>query len=119
MVMVDDFNKRPPLHDQTAITQKKRIPVYILILVGIFLLAVLFYMFADVKPDAPATQPNTPVPATEAPANNASPATTPGGESNEAMATVDDAMTEATATVGEMSQDTAEATATDAQQATQ
>ena len=57
---------KPPLHDQAAITQKKRIPVYILILVGIFLLAVLFYMFADVKPDAPATQPNTPVPATEA-----------------------------------------------------
>jgi hypothetical protein len=74
MVMVDDFNKKPPLHDQAAITQKKRIPVYILILVGIFLLAVLFYMFADMKPDAPATQPNTPVPATEAPANNASPA---------------------------------------------
>jgi len=52
-------------------------------------------------------------------ANNGSPATTSSGESNEAMATADDAMTEATATVGEMSQDTAEATATDAQQATQ
>ena len=112
--MVDDFNNKPPLNDHTGDTQKKRIPVYILILVGIFLLAVLFYMFADVEPDAPATQPNTPVPATEAPANNSS-TTTTGGTSNEAMATADDAMTEATATVG----DATEATATEAQKATQ
>ncbi len=34
--MVDDFNKKPPLNHQADVTQKKRIPVYILILVGIF-----------------------------------------------------------------------------------
>lgn len=103
--MVDDFNKKPPLNDQAAITQKKRIPVYILILVGIFLLAVLFYMFSDVNPDpneGPATQPNATVPA-----NN----TATVGEATDATAT------EATATVGEATDATAtEATATDGNQ---
>lgn len=92
--MVDDFNKKPPLDHQTAVTQKKRIPVYILILVGIFLLALLFYMFADMNPDAndaPAGHPNPNVqPATP---NN----TTPVGEPTEANATLGDG-TEATAT---------------------
>lgn len=73
--MVDDFNKKPPLNHQADVTQKKRIPVYILILVGIFLLALLFYMFADMNPDAndaPAGHPNPNVqPATP---NNSTPA---------------------------------------------
>src|SRR5690606_5891432 len=94
MVMVDDFNKKPPLDHQAEVTQKKRIPVYTLILVGIFLLALLIYMFYDMNPDehdAPDGHPNPNVqPATP---NN----TTPVGEPTEATATLGDG-TEATAT---------------------
>src|SRR5690606_4950365 len=107
MVMVDDFNKKPPLNHQADVTQKKRIPVYILILVGIFLLALLFYMFADMNPDAneaPAGHPNPNV--QHATTNNSAPVgvPTPG------TAIMHDG-TDATATVG----DSTEATATDGQ----
>ncbi|MFV5405027.1 MULTISPECIES: hypothetical protein [unclassified Acinetobacter] len=105
--MVDDFNKKPPLNHQADVTQKKRIPVYILILVGIFLLALLFYMFSDMKPDAsdaPAGHPNPNVqPATP---NNS----TPVGEPTQGTATMNNG-TEATATDGTE----ATATATDGQ----
>ena len=107
--MVDDFNKKPPLNHQADVTQKKRIPGYILILVGIFLLALLFYMFADMNPDAndaPAGHPNPNVqPATP---NNS----TPVGEPTQGTATMNDG-TEATATVGDSTEATA--TATDGQ----
>lgn len=107
--MVDDFNKKPPSNRQAEATQKKRIPVYILILVGIFLLALLFYMFSDMNPDAsdaPAGHPNPNVqPATP---NNS----TPVGEPTEATATMSDG-TDATATVGDGTEATA--TATDGQ----
>ena len=59
--MTHDFNKPPHVISATEKTQKKRVPVYILILVGIFLIAVLAYMFADTTPnpsDAPPGHPN-------------------------------------------------------------
>ncbi|MQW91403.1 hypothetical protein GFH30_10015 [Acinetobacter wanghuae] len=59
--MVDDLNKTSPSHRPDGVPNRKRIPVYILIVVGIFLLAVLLYMFADMKPsrsDAPPGHPN-------------------------------------------------------------
>ena len=45
--MPHDFNK--PSHVQTPEERqkKKRVPLYILALVGIFLIALLFYMFAE------------------------------------------------------------------------
>ena len=59
--MVDDFNKVPPSNLEPGGSPRKRIPVYILILVGIFLLAILLYMFAGMSPkpsDAPPGHPN-------------------------------------------------------------
>src|SRR5690606_9152256 len=97
MVMGNDFNNKPPSNHQDEATLKKRIPVYILMLVGIFLLAVSFYMFADMEPDSPAERPNTPVPATTAPTSTG---TNTGGESTEATATD----TEATATATDTAQ---------------
>jgi len=54
--MTHDFNK--PSHVQTPEERqkKKRVPLYILALVGIFLIALLFYMFADTKPNLPLQQ---------------------------------------------------------------
>ncbi|MEB6566188.1 hypothetical protein MXL26_12675 [Acinetobacter towneri] len=59
--MPHDFNKPPHVSSTEEITRKKRIPVFMLMLVGIFLLALLFYMMADRKPspsDAPPGHPN-------------------------------------------------------------
>ncbi|CAG67655.1 MULTISPECIES: flagellar basal body-associated FliL family protein [Acinetobacter] len=60
--MKHDFSK-PSSHTSTPEeTEKKRkLPVYILIFVGIFLVALIAYMVADHKPDAadaPADHPN-------------------------------------------------------------
>lgn len=60
--MTHDFNKPPHTSSSEETTQKKRIPVYILALVGIFFVALLVYMFADIKPgasDAPPGHPNS------------------------------------------------------------
>jgi len=59
--MTHDFNKPPHVTTAEEKSQKKRLPVYILVLVGIFLVALLVYMFADSKPkpqDAPPTHPD-------------------------------------------------------------
>lgn len=56
--MVDQINPRRQEEDN----QKKRIPVYILIVVGIFLVAFIFYMLADRNPERPA---NPAIPATQ------------------------------------------------------
>lgn len=59
--MQDDTNRVPHVNRAEEVQKKKRTPVYILILVGIFLVALLAYMFADMKPspsDAPPGHPN-------------------------------------------------------------
>lgn len=48
--MTHDFNKLPHTESAEEVQKKKRIPVYILMLIGIFLIALLFYMFADMQP---------------------------------------------------------------------
>lgn len=45
--MTHDFNKPPHVISAEEKTHKKRVPVYILILIGIFFIALLAYMFAD------------------------------------------------------------------------
>src|SRR5690606_5540522 len=60
MVMANDFNKTPPSDYDEENRKKKRNPVYILILVGVFLLALLIYIFADMNQkssDAPLDHP--------------------------------------------------------------
>lgn len=74
--MTHDFNRPPHVENTEATTQKKRIPVYILGLVGIFLIATLIYMFADMKPDPADAPPGHPNPAAEpATPNNSTTAT--------------------------------------------
>lgn len=42
-----DFSKPPHVTSQDEIAKKRRLPVYMLIIVGLFLLAFLVYMIAD------------------------------------------------------------------------
>lgn len=53
--MMHDFSKpQPHVASKEEITKKRRLPVYILIIVGIFLIALLVFMVADhsAKPTA-------------------------------------------------------------------
>ena len=45
--MLKDFNKPTQAHNTNEDNQKKRTPVYILIIVALFLVAFLVYMLAD------------------------------------------------------------------------
>ena len=75
--MTHDFNKPPHVSSLEETTQKKRIPVYILALVGIFFIALLVYMFAGIKPNASDAPPGHPNPEAQvATANNSTTATT-------------------------------------------
>lgn len=51
-------------HDKTAAAEgrreRRKIPVYMLAFVGLFLIAILFYMFADSNPDASDAPPGHP-----------------------------------------------------------
>jgi hypothetical protein len=49
--MVHDFNKPPHVTSAEEIRQKKRLPVYMLILVGIFFLALVVYMLSSGTPN--------------------------------------------------------------------
>ena len=44
--MTHDFNRPPHVTSTEEVTQKKRLPVYILAIVGVFLLALVLYMLA-------------------------------------------------------------------------
>lgn len=82
--MANDFNKTPPSGYDEDTRQKKRIPVYILILVGVFLLALLLYMFADIKPSPEEAPPGHPNPqAQPATMNNTTPAQSEEGRSQD------------------------------------
>lgn len=78
--MVDELNKTSPSHRPNGGTQKKRIPVYILMLVGIFLLAILLYMFADMKPNPSDAPPGHPNPNAQPATMNSSTTGAPGDE---------------------------------------
>ena len=45
--MRHDFNKPSYMTSSEDLAQKKRLPIYMLILVGLFLIALLVYMAAD------------------------------------------------------------------------
>ncbi|WP_171263489.1 hypothetical protein [Acinetobacter sp. ANC 4999] len=47
--MQHDFNKPSHVTTPEEVKQKKRLPVYMLILVGLFFIALLVYMLADWK----------------------------------------------------------------------
>ena len=49
--MTHDFNRPPHVTSTEEVTQKKRLPVYILAIVGVFLLALVLYMLAGSKPN--------------------------------------------------------------------
>lgn len=81
--MTHDFNKPPHASNPEETTQKKRIPVYILALVGIFFIALLVYMLAGMKPSASDAPPGHPNPETQPATPNNS---TTGSAGNEATA---------------------------------
>lgn len=67
--MPHDFDKPPHKTNELEKSEKKRIPVFILIIVGIFLAALIFYMLADrnaapVNQSIPATSATSPETAT-------------------------------------------------------
>ena len=81
--MTHDFNKPPHTSSSEETTQKKRIPVYILALVGICFVALLVYMFADIKPDANDAPPGHPNPqAQQAAPGNAPASAAKGGNAS-------------------------------------
>jgi len=61
--MPQDLNNRAASASETQ--QKKRLPVYILIIVGVFLAALIFYMTADVTPKPSEAPPGHPNPAAQ------------------------------------------------------
>ena len=90
--MPHDLNKPPHVNSAEDIKRKKRIPVYMLLLVGIFLLALLIYMMADRNPSPSEAPPGHPNPTVQQATPNS---TTTGTAGDEARA--DDSNT-ATAT---------------------
>ena len=50
--MTHDFNRPPHVTSTEEVTQKKRLPVYILAIVGVFLLALVLYLLAGSTPTA-------------------------------------------------------------------
>ena len=79
--MSHDFNKPPHVTSAEEVQKKKRMPVFILIAVGVFLLALVVYMFADRDPkpsEAPPGHPNANV--EQATPNNSTPAMAEEGD---------------------------------------
>lgn len=63
--MSNDFNKEPHKTNELKQAEKRRIPVFILIIVGIFLAALIFYMLADREPQPKQIPADTSIPATQ------------------------------------------------------
>ncbi|WP_122899412.1 hypothetical protein [Acinetobacter sp. B51(2017)] len=80
--MQHDHNKSHHAASASETQQKKRLPVYILIIVGVFLAALIFYMTADVKPKP-----------SEAPPGHPNPTAQPAGVTNSQTATATDTST--------------------------
>lgn len=62
--MAHDFNKPPHGNQSEGSNQRRRIPVFILIIVGIFLASLIFYMVADRDPKPGEVPADTSIPAT-------------------------------------------------------
>lgn len=82
-------NQEPHPHDKAAATEgrreRRKIPVYILAIVGIFLIAILFYMFADNKPNRSEAPPGHP----DAPTERVDPNTPALAEASDTATAVD------------------------------
>ena len=74
----DDFNKPPHVVTEKQKTQKKRLPVYMLILTGVFLIALLAYMSAENEPTAEDAPPDHPNPTAQPATPNNSTTNPPG-----------------------------------------
>ncbi len=73
--MAHDFNKEPHKMNEIEKAEKRRIPVFILIIVGIFLAALIFYMLADREPQPGQAPVDTTVPAVQQNQDNTATAT--------------------------------------------
>lgn len=62
--MAHDFSKEPQARNPDAVSPRKKIPAFILIIVGIFLASLIFYMIADRKPKQGEVPADTSIPAT-------------------------------------------------------
>ncbi|OTG74052.1 hypothetical protein B9T26_07910 [Acinetobacter sp. ANC 4169] len=93
--MTHDFNKPPHVTSAEEKSQKKRLPVYILVLVGVFFIAVLVYMFADNKPTAEDAPPGHPEPTAQPATPNNTTTTGTATANDEAVATDADTVAEA------------------------
>ena len=78
-----------PVSQQDEQKKKSRIPVYILIIIGIFFAAFIFYMLADREPTAGTLPVDTTIPATQDNSNTAT-ATDKSAVSNTATAVAKD-----------------------------
>lgn len=70
MNMTPDSRPQTTNHVSEASTQRRKIPVFILILVGIFLAAMIFYMLSDREPKPGQIPADTSIPATQADGSN-------------------------------------------------
>ena len=87
--MTHDFNKPPHVNSPEDTNRKKRIPVFILIIVGIFLASLIFYMIAD--RDTPPV--NQSIPATSSSSPNTATATDDSSVANTTEAVAQDTAT--------------------------
>ncbi|WP_257234903.1 MULTISPECIES: hypothetical protein [unclassified Acinetobacter] len=92
--MTHDFNKPPHVTSEEERSQKKRLPVYILLLVGVFFIAVLVYMFAYTKPQSSNAPPGHPDPSAQPATPNNTATTGTATATDEAVATDADTVTE-------------------------
>lgn len=74
--MTHDPKQSPHVNNTEEVKQKRRIPVFILIIVGIFLAAIIFFMVSDNKPKAHDASKDSTVPAVQDPHSPPSPSKT-------------------------------------------